>query len=104
MMMSFIVLSEIKSMSLSVDLSLAELRQTRTLSVTTQPEQDSKDQRQIPHDSGNVGDQSIRLQHKRKEMRWHSGVGKIVTGKSVTVPSCRQSVEQCNRRASGPAR
>jgi len=37
--MSFIVLSEIKSMSLSVDLSLAELRQTRTLSVTTQPEQ-----------------------------------------------------------------
>jgi hypothetical protein len=39
MMMSFIVLSEIKSMSLSVDLSLTELRQTRTLSVTTQPDQ-----------------------------------------------------------------
>jgi hypothetical protein len=44
------------------------------------------------------------LQCKRQGMRLRIGGLEIVTGRSLTVPSSRQSVEQCNGRACGPTR
>ena len=58
----------------------------------------------MPRHLRKVGDQSIHLQCKRQVRRLRIGEQEIVTGRVLTVPSSRQSVELCNWRACGPTR